>query len=90
MKVNIRVDTENDEQDKIIKLIKYLYDNGQQVSSQMKLDNNKEVGGDRKYFCNNPSCKKEITKDIVAYCLHPDNKSRFGGKVFCRVCQEGM
>ena len=41
-----------------------------------------------KYLCNNPTCKKEITKDVVAYCLHEENKSRFGGKVFCRDCQK--
>ena len=96
MKVNIRVDTERDEMDEIIGLIKHLYNKDQLVNSQMKIDSdnnkesNKEVNNKvRKYFCNNPDCKKEITKDIVAYCLHKDNKDRFGGKVFCRDCQEG-
>jgi len=42
----------------------------------------------RKYHCNNPNCKKEITKDVVAFCLQEENKSVFGGKVFCRECQE--
>lgn len=49
----------------------------------MKKDNNKI----RKYYCNNSSCKKEITKDVVAFCLSPDNKGRFKGKVYCRDCQ---
>ncbi|GAI47501.1 unnamed protein product, partial [marine sediment metagenome] len=42
---------------------------------------------ERKYFCNNPKCKKEIAKDVVAYCLHKDNKDCFNGKVYCRECQ---
>ena len=55
----------------------------------MKKDNNNSTGDNkvRKYFCNNSSCKREITKDIVAFCLHLDNKDRFGGKVYCRDCQ---
>ena len=56
--------------------------------SQMKLDSDKDVKP-RKYFCNNKNCGKEITKEVVAFCLHKDNKDRFGGKVFCRKCQEG-
>ena len=55
--------------------------------SQMKLDDGKDVKS-RKYFCNNKSCGKEVAKDVVAFCLHKDNKDRFGGKVFCRECQE--
>lgn len=93
MKVNIRVDTSKDDKDEIIRLINYLYADVKDDSvSQMKLgDNNSKesISKDRKYFCNNPDCKKEITKTVVAFCLHPDNKDRFGGKVFCRVCQEG-
>lgn len=47
--------------------------------------------GDKKYFCNNLQCKKEITKDIVAWCLFKDEegRTRFDGKVYCRECQEG-
>jgi len=41
----------------------------------------------RKYHCNNPDCKKEITKSEVAFCLHEENKPRFKGKVYCRDCQ---
>ena len=41
----------------------------------------------RKYHCNNPSCKKEISKSVVAFCLHPENKTRFKGNVYCRDCQ---
>lgn len=42
----------------------------------------------RKYFCNNPDCKKEIDKTVVAWCLHPSRKDRFDGKVYCKDCQE--
>lgn len=53
--------------------------------------NNKESSV-RKYFCNNTSCKKEITKDVVAFCLFKDEygRTRFNGKVYCKVCQEKM
>ena len=52
--------------------------------NQQKPESSKE----RKYHCNNPSCKKEITKDVVAFCLHEDNQHRFQGKVYCRECQK--
>ena len=42
----------------------------------------------KRYFCNNPECKKEITKSEVAYCLHEENKQRFKGRVYCLKCQE--
>jgi len=89
MKVNIRVDTRVDEQEDIIGLVKYLFVNfvKEDAVNQTKL--NSDNGKDRKYFCNNPVCKREISKKEVAFCLHVDNKDRFGGKVFCRVCQEG-
>ena len=87
MKLNIYIDTDNIyEWDVIINLVNYLFSNKNNIS-QMKLDDGKDVKS-RKYFCNNKSCGKEITKDIVAFCLHKDNKDRFGGKVFCRECQE--
>jgi len=88
MKVNIRVDTERDEMDEIIGLVKHLYCKDQSASSQMKPDSDNKDVKSRKYFCNNPSCKKEITKEVVAFCLHSDNKDRFKGKVYCRSCQE--
>ena len=44
----------------------------------------------RIYHCNNPQCKKEIAKDVVAYCLHEDNKPQFKGKVYCRECQDRL
>ena len=87
MKLNICIDTENDEPDIIINLVNYLFSNKDNIS-QMKLDSDKDVKP-RKYFCNNKNCGKEITKEVVAFCLHKDNKDRFGGKVFCRKCQEG-
>lgn len=93
MKVMIPVDTEKNNQDEIIALVEYLFTKSDSVV-QTQLTNDKQNinnsnGKDRKYFCNNPGCKKEITKDIVAYCLHKDNKDRFKGKVYCRSCQEG-
>ena len=88
MKLNICIDTENDKPDIIINLVNYLFSNKNNNISQMKLDSDKDVKP-RKYFCNNKNCGKEITKEVVAFCLHKDNKDRFGGKVFCRDCQEG-
>ena len=84
MKLNICIDTEKDKPDIIIDLVNYLFSNSN--ITQMKLD--KEDVKVRKYFCNNKGCGKEISKDVVAFCLHKDNKDRFGGKVYCRVCQE--
>ena len=87
MKLNIYIDTDNIyERDVIINLVNYLFSNKDNIS-QMKLDDGKDVKS-RKYFCNNKSCGKEVAKDVVAFCLHKDNKDRFGGKVFCRECQE--
>jgi len=61
-------------------------------TSQSTLTNNKPNtdNKERKYFCNNPDCKKEIDKAVVAYCLHNDNKDRFKNKVYCRDCQEKL
>jgi len=89
MKVNIRINTDVDEQEDIINLVKYLFNNSNHKDQKKLPSDNKESGNkDRKYFCNNPVCKKEISKTVVAFCLHSDNKDRFGGKVFCRGCQE--
>lgn len=85
MKVMIRADTELDNPEELIALIKHLFTTNN--PEQKKLPNEQQEEK-KKYFCNNPDCKKEITKDIVAYCLHPENKDRFKGKVFCRECQE--
>ena len=91
MKLNLCIDTEKDEQEIIINLVNYLFSNKNNIS-QMKLDsvnkNNNIKDKPYKYFCNNKSCCKEITKEVVAFCLHKDNKDRFKGKVFCRDCQE--
>ena len=38
------------------------------------------------YFCAN--CKKDIALVVAKYCWN--NKSRFGGKAYCRVCQAKM
>lgn len=58
----------------------------QKEPNQSQLPQDKQ---EKKYYCNNPDCKKEIEKSVVAYCLHSDNKDRFKGKVLCRECQEG-
>jgi hypothetical protein len=57
------------------------------MSKLKKPDENQKTLPVKKYFCNNPNCKKEITKSEVAYCLHEENKPRFKGKVYCRDCQ---
>lgn len=46
----------------------------------------KNQSQDRKFHCNNPECKKEITKQNVAYCLN--NKDIFKGKAYCQSCQD--
>lgn len=79
MKLVIKVDTEKDNPEELTALINHLF--------TKNTTNDKE----RKYFCNNSECKKEITKKEVAYCLFKDEegKSRFNGKVYCIECQEG-
>lgn len=59
-------------------------------NKQQQDKENNSGGKDRKYRCNNPECKKEITKDVVAWCLFKDveGRTRFDGKVYCRECQE--
>jgi len=58
-------------------------------TTQKTIDNNQQPSTtqERKYYCNNPECKKEIDKAVVGFCLN--NKDRFKGKVYCRECQEG-
>ena len=75
--------------DKLISIINQskLEDNTTSTSSVSSVS---DESVSRKYFCNNPSCKKEITKDVVAFCLRDENKSRFGGKVYCRECQQNI
>ena len=87
----IRADTEKDNPEELILLIKtiFKYNNnpGQQTLPEKNTDNNPV----KKFFCNNPTCKKEITKKEVAYCLFKDEttgQTRFNGKVYCRECQE--
>ena len=83
----LRVDTEKDKPEELIRLIENIYttDNN---TSQSTLTNNKPKENTKKYSCNNPTCKKEIPKEVVAFCLHNDNKDRFKGKVYCRDCQK--
>lgn len=89
MRVNIHVDTSECNRLEVIDLVNYIFDEygKKDDSSKMKLDGS---NGDRKYFCNNISCKREITKDVVAFCLKPENKKRFDGKVYCLKCQGGF
>lgn len=86
MKVFIEIDTEKQTKTETINFIDLLYSN--------KKDNNQtkilEPNTTKKYYCNNPQCKKEITKDVVAFCLHEDNRPRFKGKVYCRTCQTNI
>jgi len=64
--------------------------NDNTTTNQSTLKNNNTTS--KKYFCNNPECKKEITKEVVAYCLFKDNNGhqKYGGKVYCRDCQEAQ
>lgn len=82
--MKITIDNKVDTKDEVISVINVAYDN--------KLNNNEgqqklNPPSEKKYYCNNLECKKEITKDVVAYCLHEDQKPRFKGKVYCRDCQ---
>ena len=88
MKAVLHIDLDEDNLDITIRdyLIGLLKKQGGDKSQQTLPNEGKESV--RKYFCNNPSCKKEISKSEVAFCLHPENKDRFGGKVFCLKCQE--
>jgi|GEM_PF-7113908 len=83
MKVFVEIDTEKNSYEDTITVVNKLYNKKDLDKNQTKLEDNT-----KKYFCNNPDCKKEITKDVVAFCLHEDNRSRFNGKVYCRECQK--
>jgi len=90
----LRVDTEQDNPEEIILLIKTIFkNNNTPVNTQSTLTNNNKDPPVKKYFCNNPTCKKEITKKEVAFCLFKDEttgQTRFNGKVYCRECQEAL
>ena len=81
--MKITIDTKVDTKNEVLNIINVAYDNKYNNEGQQKLNQTSE----RKYHCNNPDCKKEITKDVVAYCLNEENKPRFNGKVYCRDCQ---
>ena len=88
MKLMIKVDTAKDDPEELTALIKHVFTkNNPVVQTQLNNDKNNDKEPIKKYYCNNPECKKEITKDIVAYCLN--NKDRFNGKVYCIECQKG-
>lgn len=77
---NPEVESERETAKQVIKLYEQ---NEKENPEQKKLLDEQE----KKYYCNNPECKKEIEKAVVGFCLN--NKDRFGGKVYCRECQEG-
>ncbi len=82
--MKIIIDTKVDTKDEVLSIINVAYDaKSNDKEGQQKLNPPNE----RKYHCNNPECKKEIKKDVVAFCLHEDNKARFNGKVYCLECQ---
>lgn len=89
MKIIITFDPKNDSKETVINQVNmnYANDPGQQTLPPTPKTN---TPTERKYYCNNKDCKKEITKDVVAFCLHEDNKPRFNGKVYCRECQEAL
>ena len=88
-----KVEFTSNNSEKLKKIIDYWNEinNNTPVSTQSTLkNNNNKDPPHKKYFCNNPDCKKEITKKEVAYCLFKDEngQQRFGGKVYCLDCQE--
>lgn len=88
MKITITFDPKNDSKETVINQVNmnYINDLGQQTLPP------KTNTTERKYYCNNPQCKKEITKDVVAFCLFKDEwgETPFKGKVYCRECQEAL
>jgi len=87
--MKVIIDTKEDTMENVFETLRFIYTNNKKDTNQTKiLEPNNTT--DRKYYCNNPQCKKEITKDVVAFCLHEDNRPRFGGKVYCRECQQNI
>jgi len=91
----LRVDTELDSPETLIQTIEDFFEkhntqNNNPANKQSTLTNNNTPP--KKYFCNNPECKKEIDKTVVAYCLFKDNNGnqKYNGKVYCRECQEAL
>jgi len=82
MEAWIKINTKDNSEEEIHTFVSNLY-NTKQSQEQQKLNQPTE----KKYYCNNPECKKEIAKKVVAFCLHDDNKVRFNGNVYCIECQ---
>ena len=88
MKVFIEIDTEKNTLEKTLDFIRIIYQSkDKDNNNQTKILEPNTTPKPKVYRCNNPDCKKEITKDIVAFCLHEENRPRFNGKVYCRECQ---
>ena len=88
MKIKIEIDRDDTKEDiQKIRSILDILENKDINPGQQKLE---QKNNEKKYYCNNPKCKKEITKDVVAYCLQDTNKTRFHGKVYCRECQQNI
>lgn len=82
--MKITIDNKVDTKDEVLSIIDVAYGTkSNDKEGQQQLNQPSE----RKYYCNNKDCKKEITKDVVAFCLHDDNKPRFKSKVYCLECQ---
>jgi len=88
MKLTITFDPKNDSKESVINQVSMNYQNNNTPGQQTLPPKTNTT--ERKYYCNNPQCKKEITKDVVAFCLHEDNAARFKGKVYCRECQDAL
>jgi len=82
----IIIDISTTNQEQAITLIKKLIPKNESNTQATLPENNTEQT--KTYTCNNPNCKKTIDKAVVAFCLRPENKERFQGKVYCRTCQE--
>ena len=90
--MKIMFNTHEDTEEDVRKIVDFWYGrNHEQGQQKLVPDESKEEleeKQERKYYCNNKKCKKEITKANVAYCLN--NKDLFGGKVFCEDCQANL
>ena len=86
------INPDEDDAAKVAAVIEFWtgYNKKQNDKNQSTLTNNNTEKPAKKYFCNNPQCKKEIPKEVVAFCLFKDEygRSRFNGKVYCKDCQK--
>lgn len=90
MKHFLEIDTEKYSKEEYNSILDILYNNN--INNQDPGQQTLRPENKKKYNCNNPTCKKEITKDVVAFCLFKDEfgRMKYDGKVYCRECQTKM